>query len=313
MKFGKFIVGGMTLLALGGLMIGAGSRLNRNDVEAAPADPQHPEMLGIHWTRGEAANHANPFGFGKTQPLSWHGGDVTGNGIQVKPIYWGVSWPSDSSDKISGLDTFYRGIGGTSYFNTNTANAGGPAPTTAVSYSAYVVDSSVAPKSAPTTSAVLAEVQKFVTTGEIVPPADGSGYYPVYIDSPRGNAGYCAWHSWGSVTLPGGGSTQIQFGFFFNLTGDTGCDPQDSSNVHSQGLEALANVSGHEISEVSTDPRGNAWYDRSGNENADKCAWTFQYEHVTFSDGSQWKVQSNFANNAYNLPIGSPRGCVDSW
>ena len=26
---------------------------------------------------------------------------------------------------------------------------------------------------------------------------------------------------------------------------------------------------------MMTDPRGNAWYDSQGAENADKCAWTF--------------------------------------
>jgi hypothetical protein len=67
----------------------------------------------------------------------------------------------------------------------------------------------------------------------------------------------------------------VQFAFFFNLDGDPGCDAQDSSNTHSQGLEALANVSGHELSEALTDPHGDAWYDRKGAENADKCAWTF--------------------------------------
>ena len=52
-------------------------------------------------------------------------------------------------------------------------------------------------------------------------PAVANGYYPVYTDIPRGNAGYCAWHSWGSV-----GSTPVQFAFFFKLDGDAGCDPR---------------------------------------------------------------------------------------
>ena len=42
------------------------------------------------------------------------------------------------------------------------------------------------------TSAILAEVCKVITN----PVANG--YYPVYVDSPRGHAGYCAWHSYGT-------------------------------------------------------------------------------------------------------------------
>ena len=48
-----------------------------------------------------------------------------------------------------------------------------------------------------------------------------NAYYPVYSDQPRGNAGYCAWHSSGTIN-----GTRVQFGFFFNLDGDPGCDPQ---------------------------------------------------------------------------------------
>ncbi len=97
-----------------------------------------------------------------------------------------------------------------------------------------------------------------------------NGYYPVYTDQPRGHAGYCAWHSYGTAS-----GVPVQFGFFFKLDGDAGCDPGDTRTGHSQGLAALANVSGHELSEAVTDPRNGGWWDKSGAENADKCAWTF--------------------------------------
>ena len=31
----------------------------------------------------------------------------------------------------------------------------------------------------------------------------------------------------------------------------------------------------HEVEETTTDPMANAWFDRRGYENADKCAWTW--------------------------------------
>jgi hypothetical protein len=108
----------------------------------------------------------------------------------------------------------------------------------------------------------------------------------------------------------------VQFAFFFNLDGDAGCDPGDNSGLHSQGLAALANVSGHELSEARSDPRNGGWYDSAGNENGDKCAWTFGTPLLTFANGSRWKIQGNWSNNAYNASTGygnssGQRGCLD--
>src|SRR5204863_9002121 len=131
-------------------------------------------------------------------------------------------------------------------------------------------------------------------------------YYPVYSDRGRGNAGYCAWHSWGTI-----GGVPVQFAFFFNLDSDPGCDPGGASGGHSQGLAPLGNVSGHELSEALTDPQLNAWYDSSGAENADKCAWTFGSRLVSFKNGTSWKIQGNWSNAAYNNGAGYQRGCID--
>ena len=65
----------------------------------------------------------------------------------------------------------------------------------------------------------------------------------------------------------------------------------------SAGLAALANVTSHELSETITDPRNGGWYDSSGAENGDKCAWTFNGTE-TFANGSSWKVQGNWSNAA---------------
>ena len=115
-------------------------------------------------------------------------------------------------------------------------------------YAGHFIDTSAA-SGGGNTSVILAEVCKQVTAGHIVPDPSGNGYYPVYTDVQRGNAGYCAWHSAGSC-----GGKALQFAFFFNLDGDAGCDPADTTTGHSQGLAAIANVSGHELSEARSDP-----------------------------------------------------------
>jgi hypothetical protein len=103
----------------------------------------------------------------------------------------------------------------------------------------------------------------------------------------------------------------VQFGFFFKLDGDAGCDPGDTASGHTQGLAALANVSGHELSEAVTDPRNGGWWDTSGAENADKCAWTF--DGLVTLGGEQWKIQGNWSNAAYNARSGyDGAGCIQT-
>jgi hypothetical protein len=269
----------------------------------ARAEPPEVQKNGIAWAKGHTAGH----GPSSKALLTYHNGGVMTSGATIKAIFWGSSWGSYTGDKINGMDTFYAGIGGTSYLNTNgeyTQSSGAHVSTT-VTYQGSYADSSAAPPKDPGTSGVLAEVQRALAASHTTPVANG--YYPVYTDIPRGNAGYCAWHSWGTI-----GSTPVQFAFFFKLDNDPGCDPADGGKLsHSQGLAAIANVSGHELSEALTDPRGTGWFDRQGAENADKCAWTFG-GNVSIG-GQTWKIQGNFSNNAYNKGSGyDGAGCIQT-
>jgi hypothetical protein len=69
----------------------------------------------------------------------------------------------------------------------------------------------------------------------------------------------------------------------------------------------MASIIAHELQEAVTDPDLNAWYDRRGQENADKCAWTFGTEstapngskyNVTFpnASGRSFLIQQNWVN-----------------
>ena len=50
----------------------------------------------------------------------------------------------------------------------------------------------------------------------------------------------------------------------------------------------MASIIAHEQEEAISDPDLNAWYDRRGEENADKCAWTFGT--VYGPSGAQYNV-----------------------
>ncbi len=271
------------------------SAVNSANMSAAPP------IVGITWARGVAQNLAPA----RSPNMTYHGGKIMTT-AKATAIFWGTSWGTYTGDKISGMDSWYQGFGNSNYAKTSdeyTGSNGQVGPT--LTYAGHYIDTTAAAGGGNTTT-ILNEVCKMITN----PDASGNGYYPVYTDKARGNAGYCAWHSTGSCH-----GVTVQFAFFFKLDGDAGCDPGDTSGLHSQGLAAIANVSGHELSEARSDPSLNAWYDSSGEENGDKCAWTFGAPLVTFSNSTQWKIQGEWSNAAYTAGTGYPnssgqKGCL---
>ena len=266
---------------------------------------KEPTARGLHWARDFAGQPAGSTG---SPLMTFHGGKIMPTAI-TQVILWGPSWANASfvGDKITGLDSWYTGFSNSNYAKTSDEYTGvNGAVQPGTSHLGHVIDTSTA-SGGNKTSTILAEVCKMIPN----PDPSGNGYYAVYSDVKRGHAGYCAWHSAGTC-----GGTPVQFAFFFNLDGDPGCDPADTSGLHSQGLAALVNVSGHELSEARTDPASpGAWYDSSGQENGDKCAWTFGAPLVTFSNNTKWKIQGEWSNAAYNNGSGYPnsagdRGCL---
>ena len=163
-------------------------------------------------------------------------------------------------------------------------------------------------------------VCKIIIANGITP--NENQYFAVYTDVKRNGKGYCAWHSGGRCSGSLSPTTIVQIAFFFDLTGDSGCHVGDTSGLHSQNLADLASVTAHELSEAVTDPAqatNSGWYDATGMENGDKCAWSFGASLVTFTDGSKWKLQGEWSNAAYLNPSVYPtsypttqpnRGCL---
>lgn len=272
---------------------------------------QEPPMMGIHWARGfnplflaRKAGHQGTRG--KSPDMFWHNGPIMLSAT-TEAIFWGTSWASYTGDKISGLDLWYQGFNGSDYAAASDEYTGTNGQVTPVTtYLGHVIGTSAA-SGGSHTSVILAEACKEIT----VPDASGEGYYAVYTDLPRGNSSYCVWHSFGTCH-----GVRVQFAFFW-IDGDPGCDPESTVLGESEGLAALANVGGHELSEARTDPTSGGWYDTSGEENGDKCAWTFDVPYVTFSsNGTIWKIQGLWSNAAYNSGTGYPNslgqdGCIE--
>jgi hypothetical protein len=253
---------------------------------------------------GKDAHGARPGGGGNSPLMTLHGGDVLASNT-THLIWWGSQWNTATfaGDKITGMTSFFQGFGGSNYAGTSTEYAGatGDQVTTASSFIDSVIDPSAAPSKALTVGGAVAEVCKLTSNAP-----DSNGVYFIYTATGAGHVSYCAWHSWGTCS----NGAPIQVAYMPNIDGIPGCDPQDTYGTnHSQGLAAIANVTAHELSEAITDPRGSGWFDASGGENGDKCAWTFGGV-VTLSNGSKWKLQQEWSNAAYTASNGSPRGCL---
>ncbi len=287
------------------VMLALAAACGGSTAPAEEAAAQAPPMLGLHLAKG--VDDSGPIDAKRPggANMLFHNGEIMPT-ASVHSIFWGGGW-SNPGDKITGMDTYYSGYGGSGYAHASDEYTGTNGQVTStVSSTGHTVDLSTAAGGG-STSAILAEVCKVAGTGAV-----HNGYYPVYVDLPRGNAGYCGYHSAGTCN-----GVIVQFAFFWNLDGDPGCDPSDTSGLHSQGLAAIANTSSHELSEARTDPNNGGWYDSRGQENGDKCNFIFAHPLVTFSNGSQWKAQAEWSNAAFTAGTGFPngsgqKGCIDN-
>jgi hypothetical protein len=250
--------------------------------------------------RGDAGHS----GGGGSPLMTSHGGTVlTSN--KTMAIFWG-DW-TNPGDKVTGVDSFFQGWGGSHMAGDSTEYAGTNGQvTTSSTYLGHVFDTSAAPRKALSTNSAVAEACAITNNNP-----DPSAVYFIYTSSGAGHVSYCAWHSWGTCS----NGAQIQVAYMPNIDGIAGCDPGAPASLgHSQGLNALINVTSHELSEAITDPRGAGWFDSSGAENGDKCAWAFNGIQ-TLKNGTQWYLQGEWSNAAYTAGTGSPnlsgqKGCL---
>lgn len=230
----------------------------------------------------------------KDTKSSTNGGNLVDHGGKVLPtsntyaIWWGnqAAWPADVS---TSLDSMFQGLNGSSLLNVSAQYMRGGTPTS--TFHVNWIDTSNPPTHAPQVSAVVNEACKMVTRNGAQP--DATGIYFVYTSNFPGHANFCAWHSHGICN-----GVDIQVAYMPNTNGVSGCNPLGVVNLGcnnlSEGAQSLANVTSHEFMESITDADISAWYDGSGSEIGDKCAWKFT-SCVTLSTGS-YQLQEEWSN-----------------
>jgi hypothetical protein len=218
--------------------------------------------------------------------ISYHNGPVMHGTTNIYYIWYG-DWSQDAGANAI-LTGFASNIGGSPYFNINTTYGDTTANVTnAVHYASSTTNSGTLGTSLNDNS-IWSIVTGAISGGSL--PLDSNGVYfvltaPGVAETTGFLTQYCGWHTYGTYN-----GTNVKFSFVGDAKGPSlgSCAIQTASSPNGDpSADAMASVIAHELEESVTDPLLNAWYDSTGEENADKCAWTF---------GTEYTVNNSHAN-----------------
>ncbi len=296
---GKFLTGAVTFVLATVLATTMQAQVVRGaghiQIDATEARDQQPDGRGRGYPDRNAPGRATPKHTATTNGIYYHGGPVIIGTTNVYYIWYGNWSGASGAASQSILLNLASSIGVSRYFNINTTykNAAGTHVANAVHYNGSASDN-YSQGSSLNDSGVQAVVNRAISSGAL--PKDSKGVYFVLTSKDvKETSGfctsYCGWHTRTSI-----GGTDIKFAF----VGDpdqqcpSACEEQTGVSPNGEpGADGMANIIAHELDESVSDPDLNAWYDKSGEENADKCAWTF----------GTTKTSAN--GTLYNVTLGS--------
>jgi Phosphate-induced protein 1 conserved region len=223
---------------------------------------------------------------GKGNGINYHGGPVITGTADIYYIWYGA-WAGNTATTI--LPDFISHLGGSSYEHINT---------TYYNSAGTHVSGNIAYKGSYSTSAYLgtslsdAQILKVVTdalSGNHLPYDSNAIYFVLTAKEVNASSGfcsqYCGWHDSGTSS-----KGKVRYAFVGNPDRcPSSCEEQTTSPNSNAGADGMASIIAHESEEAISDPDINAWYDAKGEENADKCAWTFGTEK-TASNGSKYNI-----------------------
>lgn len=255
--------------------------------------------------------------------INYHGGAVLKGNVAIYDILYG-SWvtggphASDSGLTISLVETWignpssgqdssnWEAINTT--YGDATGDASGHATLTRDAFDSFSAGTTLSTND----GSLQGVVARAINSGRL--PLNPNAIYFVLttseVNATSGSAAFCTqfcgFHN--HTTING---VDIKYAFVGNPDRcPSACEPQfPKSPNNSPAADAMVNVMAHELVETMSDPDLNAWFDGSGNENADKCA--FKYGPVQFDAngakynqtitgtaiGLHWLIQMNWENS----------------
>jgi hypothetical protein len=249
----------------------------------ASASPTEIQTKHVHALQNKPIGQAAPGANG----ITYHKGPIM-TGTPSLYVIWYGNWSGNTATTI--LPDFLSHLGGSPWYNINSTYYNGSSVhlTNALSNSTSTTDN-YSLGTALSDANIQTIVASAISSGRL--PSNTNGIYLVLTSSDVSETSgfltqYCGWHTHGTI-----GGADIKYAFIGDPAKNyAACAAQSASSPNNNiSADAMASVIAHEIAEAASDPDLNAWYDNRGNENADKCAWTFGTES-TASNGSQYNV-----------------------
>jgi len=233
--------------------------------------------------------------------IYYHGGPVI-LAQKVAAIYWssktiyaggpapGTTGPGSADGSLIGY--FLNNLGGSPYYNINTTytDGAGTAIQNSVTYTEFWASNTNVPL--PVVPVTDLQMQNRIiagfTNGQLT--YDPSTLYLIFSDQLVNLGGgfgsvYCAYH--GNFSWNG---NDVKYAAMPHDIDFFDCNALSGSPNNDAAADAEVNTLAHETEETNTDEDLDAWYDNSGNENADKCAWNFGTTYKT-ANGSTANMQ----------------------
>lgn len=294
----------------------AGQAINRGQGNGNPAGDPVPDDV-THTHKGNP-NQTLPAVTGPVgqavvtgNGINYHNGPVMkGNPVNIYLIWYG-NWAgtgSNTAATVSTVEHFVSTLGNTPYEHINTTYGD---TTGNVSGNLTLAGATFVNTTTNLTDARLkTTVSNAISSGAL--PSDANGVYMVLSSSNINETSgfctqYCGFHT--HATL---GGVDIKYAFVGNPDRcPSGCEAQttgpNSPATGVGGADGMINIMTHESEEAITDPDLNAWFDASGEEDADKCNFNFGTESTCTASSvcsaagksAAAKFNQTFGGNSY--------------
>jgi len=249
--------------------------------------------------------HVSQFAGGN---LLYHGGSVMKGTAKAYAIFWEPTGSTVSSTYNSLILRYFGDVGGSKLYHNNTqyTDSRSNFPSHASLGGSWVDTANYPSKTLSDT-----QVQNEVKHAQNVNGWTSSVDNVFFVFTAKGEnicvggqcsfTTFCAYHgNFGNTiyaAMPYTGTNLSACGVTHSPNGDVNAD-------------STINVTSHEQMEAATDPYLNAWYDASGNEIGDKCAWKFGVLNSQGGDvswnGHAYYVQKEWDNAKSRCVLSGP-------
>jgi hypothetical protein len=253
----------------------------------------NPQRHVHHRPNGDQASGLAPTagGTASLSAITNHGGPVMTGQPNIHVIWYGNWNQTNGSDNAAGqqiIRDLFSGLNGSNHLAINKSYTASNGAVSGLlgTYAEGTDTGSQGTRLSDTK--VKAIVQSYITSKGAADP--NAIYFVMSSSNVSESSGfctqYCGWHTHASMS-----GQDVKYSFVGNANRClSSCAAQSISPNGNAGVDGMASVVTHELEETLSDPDTNAWYDASGAENGDKCAWTFGSNQTLLASGAYYNL-----------------------